>query len=203
MTQTSRIIIQLCLWVAATMLYGCSSPVHVEESSVERISIDDLNFSEGAGEVIASYNDFSDSLSSLKEKAALIVRGKVAGYSPTKVGVITHVVVSETCKGNSFDSVHVYQLGKVNEDGTIIGDVLHNEGEYILFLGLQNGAGENAFYITGGMQGAFQVESNGKLVNKDPTMQNELAAISEYFQTDPPILSQYSNANQNMPALRK
>lgn len=189
MNKTQRIIIQLfCLLVAVTILYGCSSPIHVEESSVEQVSIDELNFPESSGGVIASYNDFSDSLQSLEEKSELIVRGKVKGYSPTKVGVITQVAISDTFKGEIAGVINVYQLGSVNDDGTIIGDVLQSEGDYILFLGLQNDSSKNSVYVTGGTQGAFQVAANGKIINKDPTMLKELGQIVKSDSSDFDVL---------------
>lgn len=123
------------------------------------------------------YADYSTSLKEMKKASDAIVVAKPTSYNQRKAGVVTTVSVLKTLKGKKVDEILIYQLGQVNEDNTIFtGDVLELNKEYVLFLGEQTGAEENAFYVKAGIQGSF-LNENGKLTNKDKTMQDDIKKI--------------------------
>jgi hypothetical protein len=127
--------------------------------------------------VEATYADYSTSLKEMKKASDAIVIAKPTSYKQLKVGVVSTVSVLKTLKGKKFDEILIYQIGQVKEDNTILtGDVLELNKEYVLFLGEQTGAEDNAFYVKAGIQGAF-LNENGKLTNKDTTMQDDVKRI--------------------------
>ena len=127
--------------------------------------------------VEATYADYSTSLKEMKKASDAIVIAKPTSYNQLKVGVVSTVSVLKTLKGKKFDEILIYQIGQVKEDNTILtGDVLELNKEYVLFLGEQTGAEDNAFYVKAGIQGAF-LNENGKLTNKDTTMQDDVKKI--------------------------
>jgi hypothetical protein len=127
--------------------------------------------------VDATYADYFPSLKEMKKASDTIVIAKPKSYNQGKVGVVSNVSVLKTLKGKEFDEILIYQIGQVSEDNKILtGDVLELDKEYVLFLGEQTSAEDNVFYVKGGIQGAF-LNDNGKLINKDRTMQEDIKNV--------------------------
>lgn len=148
------------------------------DEEIAVVNLDDIvNSNTMPMSVQASYADYSPSLKEMKKASDAIIIAKPISYNQRKLGVVSTVSVIKTLKGKKFDKILLYQLGQVNEDNTIFsGDVLELNKEYVLFLGEQTSTEDNAFYVKGGIQGAF-LNENGKLTNKDKTMQEDIKNI--------------------------
>jgi hypothetical protein len=161
-----------------------------KDSDVAIVKIDTKDKSSKVAD--ASYNDYSDSLKVLKKASDAIVVGKLISYNSLQLGVVSEVAVSNTLKGEKIDKIKIYQMGKVNDDGTISGDVLELGKEYILFLGKQEDDQKDTFYVKGGMQGAF-LNDGGKLNNKDNTMKEEINKLIKNNKSESESLLDFIN----------
>ncbi|GEM_PF-6207501 len=126
----------------------------------------------------ATYGDYSDSLEEMRKNADVILIGKpVSVFEQREYGVISNVEVEETLKGQSFEKIRLYQIGRVDEEMKSVGDVLEFGQTYVLFLGKQEDGEPDTYYVKAGWQGAFLQHSDGTLSNKDSTMSKELTAL--------------------------
>ena len=113
----------------------------------------------------------------MKKESDAIVIAKPISYDQGELGVVSKVSVLKTLKGKKFDEIYIYQVGNIDENNTILyGDVLELNKEYVLFLGKQSEGKDNEFYVKAGKQGAF-LNENGKVKNKDKTMQDDIKNI--------------------------
>ncbi len=115
--------------------------------------------------------DYSGSLKEMKQNSDIIVVGKVTSQEQfSHVSVKSTVSVSEKLKGKDIASnITIFQLGNLSEPT----ELLQLNKEYTLFLGKQSDDKPDTYYIKGAHQGAF-LHDNGKLVNPDKVMKDEL-----------------------------
>jgi len=126
----------------------------------------------------ATYGDYSASLEEMRKNADVILIGKpVSVFEQREYGVISNVEVKETLKGQSFEKIRLYQIGRVDEEVKSVGDVLEFGQTYVLFLGKQEDGEPDTYYVKAGWQGAFLQHADGSLSNKDSTMSEELTAL--------------------------
>lgn len=125
--------------------------------------------------VYACYGDGSFTLKEMKDKAKQIVSGVVLEQKQfSQMSVVSTVKVTDTIRGKDFDSIEIYQLGRIGDE-----EVLSEGTDYILFLGIQGGnPDENEFYIVGGIQGIF-TKKDDDIKAFDYTMANDLKKISQ------------------------
>lgn len=115
--------------------------------------------------------DYSDSLKEMKQNSDIIVVGKVISQEQfSHISVKSTVSVSEKLKGKDIASnISIFQLGNLSDPT----ELLQPNKEYTLFLGKQSDDKSDTYYIKGAHQGAF-LHDNGKLVNPDKVMKDEL-----------------------------
>lgn len=125
-------------------------------------------------EVDAVYTDGSSSLEMMKDKSDKIVNGIVENqiqFSP--LGVESTISVKINIKGNKFDKIKVYQLGTIGDS-----EILQVNKEYVLCLGNQGELNENIYYIKGGIQGMFLIDSNN-VVAYDNIMKKDIEKMEK------------------------
>lgn len=136
------------------------------------------DFSNKNIEIEALYTDGSSSLEMIKNKSDKIINGIVESqiqFSP--LSVESTISVKKNIKGKEFEKIKVYQLGTIGDS-----EVLQLNKEYVLCLGNQGKPNENIYYIKGGIQGMFLIDSNNveaydNIMKKDIEKFNDKSAV--------------------------
>lgn len=152
------------LLVYSLQVWNKNSPQNIPQSDTSSAVVIPFDSAKGgfSSNVEATYSDMSRTLKDMKKSSDSIILGKVVEQKQySDVSVASTVEVDKTYKGKSYDTVTIFQLGKIGDNS-----ILTVDSEYVLFLGFQFDASKNDYYIKGGEQGAFKNE-DGKITIKD------------------------------------